>query len=38
MGDIMRPIPFEELLTRILMNTNNNAQSLVFPSNSFTHP
>lgn len=40
MGDIMRPIPFEELLTRIfayLMNTNNNAQSLVFPSNSFTH-
>ncbi len=38
MGDIMRPIPFEELLTRIFyVNTNNNAQSLVFPSNSFTH-
>ncbi len=32
----MRPIPFEELLTRIFDEYQQNAQSLVFPSNSFT--
>lgn len=37
MGDIMRPIPFEELLTRIFDEYQQQRSSLVFPSNSFTH-
>ena len=39
MGDIMRPIPFEELLTRIFDEyPTTTLNLLVFPSNSFTHP
>lgn len=38
MGDIMRPIPFEELLTRIFDEYQQQRSIFGFPSNSFTHP
>ncbi len=37
MGDIMRPIPFEELLTRIFDEYQQQRSIFGITSNSFTH-